>query len=299
MDITSVMESITSMSEYFVATNTRTPYTDMADWTNTNNNCPTSSSAASQVASLRNNHLTDTNLAQFAAETPPNNSSSSISNLAQALAIVTPTSTSTSTTSTSNTSHNTFSSNHHSTTRTSIAIHTIVEQIDFCVNSSSGSGHYAQNLLSINEHQFVENHTVTDTQDQHHDDQHLSPSLVQSSHTLSNHPHHLQSKLALETVSNETNLHNNTHINSAINNNNHHQTENRQYQQQTNQFKTSHQTHYIEQQPIDTNAFRETYAIVSSNVLFIDLVRTVLLQLGYSIEDLVNAKCKYLRYDNS
>lgn len=37
---------------------------------------------------------------------------------------------------------------------------------------------------------------------------------------------------------------------------------------------------------------RETYAIVTSNVLFIDLVRTVLLQLGYSATDLINAKGK-------
>jgi len=35
---------------------------------------------------------------------------------------------------------------------------------------------------------------------------------------------------------------------------------------------------------------RETYAIVTSNVLYIDLVRTVLLQLGYSAMDLINAK---------
>lgn len=37
---------------------------------------------------------------------------------------------------------------------------------------------------------------------------------------------------------------------------------------------------------------RETYAIVTSNVLYIDLVRTVLLQLGYSAMDLINAKGK-------
>lgn len=37
-------------------------------------------------------------------------------------------------------------------------------------------------------------------------------------------------------------------------------------------------------------ACRETYAIVTSNVLYIDLLRTVLLQLGYSAMDLINAK---------
>lgn len=39
-------------------------------------------------------------------------------------------------------------------------------------------------------------------------------------------------------------------------------------------------------------ACRETYAIVTSNVLYIDLLRTVLLQLGYSAMDLINAKGK-------
>lgn len=48
---------------------------------------------------------------------------------------------------------------------------------------------------------------------------------------------------------------------------------------------------------IDSHHFqscRETYAIVTSNVLYIDLVRTVLLQLGYSAMDLINAKGKFL-----
>lgn len=35
---------------------------------------------------------------------------------------------------------------------------------------------------------------------------------------------------------------------------------------------------------------KETYVIVTSNVLYIDLVRTVVLQLGYSAMDLINAK---------
>lgn len=39
---------------------------------------------------------------------------------------------------------------------------------------------------------------------------------------------------------------------------------------------------------------RETYAIVTSNVLYQDLVRTVLLQLGYSDIDLINAKGKFM-----
>lgn len=41
---------------------------------------------------------------------------------------------------------------------------------------------------------------------------------------------------------------------------------------------------------------RETYAIVTSNVLYIDLLRTVLLQLGYSAMDLINAKGKQHSY---
>lgn len=38
---------------------------------------------------------------------------------------------------------------------------------------------------------------------------------------------------------------------------------------------------------------RETYAIINSDVLYIDLVRTVLVQLGYSAMDLINARGKY------
>lgn len=54
--------------------------------------------------------------------------------------------------------------------------------------------------------------------------------------------------------------------------------------------------HHQASSSYDNNHFqscRETYAIVTSNVLYIDLVRTVLLQLGYSAMDLINAKGKY------
>lgn len=48
--------------------------------------------------------------------------------------------------------------------------------------------------------------------------------------------------------------------------------------------------------PHQFRSCRETYAIVTSNVLYIDLVRTVLLQLGYSAMDLINAKGKSISF---
>lgn len=192
--------------------------------------------------------------------------------------------------------------------RTQIPIHCYIEQLDACAEIAG----YSSPLSD------AELFSTTTTK--------ANNSTIQSSNSQA-HLH--QSKLALESVTNSTNNSNfsslaNTNnlfneTNDNIDDNDDNETDaieesssnlnhlssnspsslhpNNAPTTSNNNINTSNNGFKLKQKLTGENnhnfqACRETYAIVTSNVLYIDLLRTVLLQLGYSAMDLINAKGK-------
>lgn len=360
MDLnTALMESITSMSEYFVAANTRTSFTDLAESANNslgpptgpsnqNNNLPTSQNNHQTFTGSNNSpgtmhkhqlgtpinpmgthhqmqnhhHANNNNNHNQHSENnanPNNNNNLPIHHSSATLC------------NQNHHYHNHHNHNSHSSssgmqsrlsqpTRTQIPIHCYIEQLDACADMLS-----YQSPLNDND--------LFSTKD---------PSSTTSNQLQAqisnNHPHLHQSKLALESVTNcnGSNLSSltNHHSSSLFNDNDPiDQTDNNDldgvdtnldhintdsplsiHPPQVNASTITSNDNSI-QQPSNSicgdsidhrqstsyydnthhfHSCKETYVIVTSNVLYIDLVRTVLLQLGYSAMDLINAKGKYL-----
>lgn len=205
--------------------------------------------------------------------------------------------------------------------RTQIPIHCYIEQLDACADVP-GYGPPLNDTDLFNTSNCANSngtHKLAQKQQEQQDTQlgHLS-----TNHHHNNQPHVHQSKLALESVtkcnglpcisSNSNNIFNE---NENTDNDNNDLDSNIDHISSSSPITINHSTTAQHQtaiantiQPIGTSrnslgrqsscpnhhfqACRETYAIVTSNVLYIDLLRTVLLQLGYSAMDLINAKGK-------
>lgn len=195
--------------------------------------------------------------------------------------------------------------------RTQIPIHCCIEQLDACADIPG-------NNSPLNDHDLFATTNRTSSSSTHSANQH---------HLNHNQPYLHQSKLALESVTNcdgtsanlpstassrglfnENESNNNDDIDSvdqlrAIN------AESPLSIHQQSSTTTQNVNNNIQHNSIcgmsnnrqsinsyDSHNFStciEKYAIVTSNVLYIDLVRTVLLHLGYSAMDLINAKGKH------
>lgn len=364
MDLnTALMESITSMSEYFVAANTRTSFTDMAESSSVANiNSSLNSSASnhhhhhnlnqqfSTSAQIHNSISNNNNKQNFGTnahhlgpsqsqlQQHGNNSNNTLSSMH-------------SPTSNQNNFHHSHSYglNHSNMStnlqsqarlsqpvRTQIPIHCYIEQLDACADMPG----YNSPLLNDSELFNTTNSTST-----------LNKSIQLSNNTNSNHhnqhshqQHLHQSKLALESVTNcngsTANLSSLANSSSLFNENETNNNDNNELDnidsldhlssnsplsvlnQQSNIVppSSSNNNPSLNSNTAQTNSIcsssnhrpqqasssydshhfqscRETYAIVTSNVLYIDLVRTVLLQLGYSAMDLINAKGKSYSFD--
>lgn len=358
-----LMESITSMSEFFVAANTRTSFTDLAHPSATLNHSPhlptpsstaslsssssgsTSSSFASSSPSTSS--ISAANLHSITAHSGPNmnhhqphhfnqappstlsaagqpNSQKNVGNSNQIGSLVQQqqhpsmnnnnninannngnnphsscNNTNNNNNSSANNGENNFSNNHHNNNyinsninsnanvtalqrpsqpiRTQIPIHCYIEQLDACADIPK----YMPTLNDNDLFNTVDSKSASQTQ----------------THCMHPHQPHLnQSKLALESVtncsSNTTSLGNSSSLfNGSTPTNN---TSNlATVTANTSQHSSNNSGSKFASSSLDNHHFqscRETYAIVTSNVLYIDLVRTVLLQLGYSAMDLINAK---------
>lgn len=247
------------MSEYFSASNSKIPYNDINEWGNPS--CPSSQIANNALSHHQtDNPVISENLSENGCQSPSQNHltppsiNASMNNIMD------------------------FAAQNQQTTRSSVAIHTIVEQFDPCRPSLS--------QLSVPDPLAPSR-------------KNLNPSITRPPHT-----HQLQSKLALETVTNERNLDINSHSEQIspmeVNQSNQPSSSFENTQEEQLPKQTSSQNDFDNLDLFDTqtpsssstNSFRETYAIIPSNVLYIDLVRTVLVQLGYTIADMINANCK-------
>lgn len=315
------MDTITNMSEYFVAANTRTSFTDLAEsgvslqtvvapnhhqQSNLNQQFSNSSPGLNKSLSANPNHQQMNHLQQQHASN--NNSSSNLHspsscnqnqnhyhNHSYSPNI--------------NNNNNSGSSTMQITSRlsqpirTQIPIHCYIEQLDACAEMSGFSS-------PLNDSDLFNTTNTSNNK--------LSPSPQKNNHH--HHPHLHQSKLALESVTNcngsaslaslaNSSLFNENDTNNT-DNNDLYSVDNLEHLNSNSPLSTQQQTSASIDNNIQTNSIsnrqasssydnnnfqscRETYAIVTSNVLYIDLVRTVLLQLGYSAMDLINAKGKY------
>lgn len=189
-------------------------------------------------------------------------------------------------------------------TRSQIPIHCLIEQLDACAD-------FPAYQPTLNDSELF--HTTGDSH----------PVVQQNEHNVSvTHLH--QSKLALESITNCNDLRrptanstSNTNIAAAASENQNnlsnknetdildtdldHFASDSPISSQTSTIQPNERAHinnmnHSQQASPSTSsarnfqACRETYAIVTSNVLYIDLLRTVLMQLGYSSMDLINAK---------
>lgn len=168
-------------------------------------------------------------------------------------------------------------------TRTQIPIHCFIEQLDACADMPG----YSPSLTDTDLFNTVDTNQYTKT----------SPNSSNNP-THINQPHLHQSKLALESVTNCTTFgHSTSSFNQQLlastsnNGNANHTSGQSNHNQQSNSNKpSSNLNNNLQQLP----RCRDKIAIVTSNVLFIDLVRAVLPQLGYTAMDLINAKGKLI-----
>lgn len=372
MDLnTALMESITSMSEYFVAANTRTSFTDLAESGSLNSLASVGGVGHSTTASINNSSSSSSTSSnhQQNQQHQSSNLNQQFSNNNTSIGTTNPNTVHK--TNVGNNNHlqqqqhhvsnnihsplhqNSYQNNpnHYPTNcnasnnngtqssscrmsqpiRTQIPIHCYIEQLDACADMSDYNSPLNDSDLFNTSNS---NLNIIDPASNIN-----NKSLIQQN----NHHHLHQSKLALESVTNCTNLNGANSSLSALanstsslfnenetNNNDNNDLDNidNPLDQLTSESPLSiHQhsaisptnssilgnsinqtnsicgtnniidRHHQASSSYDNHHFqscRETYAIVTSNVLYIDLLRTVLLQLGYSAMDLINAKGKFV-----
>lgn len=362
----SLMENIANVSEYFIAANTRTSFTDLAEScspssTPNSSGGPLSQSGGQQFANiappspsllqktpsnhhsnLKNQHVhqqpshnnphqdsrqqQDHHHNQYNYNPPLNNMSTIHSSQAYNQNHYHGNLNYSNSGGSSSTGSMQSSTRLNQPTRTQIPIHCLIEQLDACADIPGYSSPLDDTEL------FNTSNSI-----------HLSTNNNKSTPSNAHHtqPYPLQSKLALESVTNCDDLsfanYNGNGNSSLTSMNNKIQTELNSTNNDGNLDRSldldgsdlegldtnldhlgSTSPLSINLQPRGTNSIggndpfnnrqlsplythqnypscRETYAIITSNVLFIDLVRTVLLQLGYSAMDLINAKGKLRR----
>lgn len=348
------------MSEYFVAANTRTSFTDLAESTSTNPLGAISTSSPSNMnSSTMHTNQSDQSFAAInnlpgAIQKPlngpqsqlaihqiqnqhPNGNHQNLHAESSNNSNINPTPMNHSSASSCNQNHYHYHNHDHPSsasmhtprlsqpTRTQIPIHCYIEQLDACADVPGYQSPLTDNDLFITADPTKPTHQQNQTSNNHHQ------------------PHLHQSKLALESVTNgsiaslsslakhsnslfsnndptnpndsndldnvDANLDhldsdsplsihppqtNSTSTNNASSSNNLQQTSSSIYSEPLD---NRHNSPYYESNH-QFSSCKETYVIVTSNVLYIDLVRTVLLQLGYSAMDLINAKGKLTFIDS-